>query len=121
MIKVNVEKLFLSPNYREQQASNGSREKKIAKSLSRLSNEMWKTTSGSGSNHGVMDPSGFRREMGTFAPKFMGFEQHDSQEFLLYALDGIHTELNRVIRPKQVNRFEYRINSNLRHGLYFNF
>ena len=79
--------------------------KKIAKSLSRLSQEMWKTSPTSGSNHGVTDPAGFRRDMGTFSPKFMGFEQHDSQEFLLYALDGIHTELNRVTRPKQVNTF----------------
>ena len=46
--------------------------------------------------HGVTDPSGFRREMGIFSPKFMGYDQHDSQEFLTYTLDGIHTELNRI-------------------------
>merc|ERR1712241_1517330 len=57
---------------------------------------MWKGSVGS--NHGVFDPSGFRREMGIFSPKFMGFDQHDSQEFLLYTLDGIHTELNRIAK-----------------------
>ena len=59
---------------------------------------MWKSSS---SNHGVTgnsDPSGFRREMGIFSPKFMGFDQHDSQEFLTYTLDGIHTELNRIAK-----------------------
>ena len=71
-------------------------DKKITKSLSRLTQEIWKSSAGS--NHGVFDPSGFRREMGIFSPKFMGFDQHDSQEFLLYTLDGIHTELNRIAK-----------------------
>lgn len=62
---------------------------------------MWKSSSSShcsGINNGVADPSSFRREISSFAPKFAGFEQHDSQEFLIYALDGIHTELNRIIK-----------------------
>ncbi len=57
---------------------------------------MWRTSS---NNHGVAEPSSFRREMGSFAPRFVGYEQHDSQEFLTYALDGLHTELNRVEKP----------------------
>ena len=78
--------------------------RKITKALSRLAQDMWKSspTNSSGLNHGVADPSGFRREMSSFSPKFAGFEQHDSQEFLIYALDGIHTELNRIIKkPKE--------------------
>lgn len=70
---------------------------KIAKAFSRMALDMWKS---SASNHGILDPSGFRREMGVFSPKFMGFDQHDSQEFLLYALDGLHTELNRVSKQE---------------------
>ena len=76
---------------------------KITRALARLADEMWKT---SGSNHGVSDPSSFRREIGVFAPRFHGYEQHDSQEFLIYALDGLHTELNRVEKPvvkKEIN------------------
>lgn len=75
--------------------------KKITKALSRLAQDMWKSSSSShcsGINNGVADPSSFRREISSFAPKFAGFEQHDSQEFLIYALDGIHTELNRIIK-----------------------
>ena len=44
----------------------------------------------------MCDPSTFKREMGKFASKFLGYEQHDSQEFLQYALEGLHSELNRV-------------------------
>ena len=66
--------------------------------MSRLAQDMWKGSSTTSINTGVADPSGFRREMSSFAPKFAGFEQHDSQEFLLYALDGIHTELNRIAK-----------------------
>ena len=71
---------------------------------------MWKNSS---NNHGISDPSGFRRDIGGFAPKFLGFDQHDSQEFLSYALDGIHTELNRVLTKssddKKVCLFVYNL------------
>ena len=30
------------------------------------------------------------------APYFTGSQQHDSQEFLMYFLDGLHEDLNRV-------------------------
>ena len=58
-------------------------------------------TSPFANNHGVSEPSGFRSQIVTFAPKFGGYDQHDSQEFLIYALDGLHTELNRIVKkPK---------------------
>lgn len=79
-----------------QVGANSKNNDKIMRSFARLAQEMWKTGSPSGANHGVAEPSSFRREIAVFAPKFHGFEQHDSQEFLLYALDGLHTELNRV-------------------------
>ena len=61
-------------------------------------------TSPYGNNHGVAEPSGFRSQIVTFAPKFGGYDQHDSQEFLIYALDGLHTELNRIVKkPKKDN------------------
>ena len=41
------------------------------------------------------DASTFKREMGNLQHQFHGYDQHDSQEFLSYALDGIHNELNR--------------------------
>ena len=79
-------------------------QEKITKSFVSLLEDMWNlknksTTSsnnGSRSNHGIADPSNFRLCITKFAPKFSGFDQHDSQEFLQYALEGFHTELNRA-------------------------
>ena len=69
--------------------------------MTRLTQEMWKS---GGSNSGIFDPSEFRRQMGIFSPKFMGFDQHDSQEFFTYTLDGIHTELNRIEKNAPVSK-----------------
>ena len=44
----------------------------------------------------VAEPKDFKQQIGTFAPQFNGRNQHDSQEFLSFLLDGIHEDLNRV-------------------------
>ena len=33
-----------------------------------------------------------------YAPQFKGTDQHDAQEFLSFLLDGLHEDLNRVLR-----------------------
>jgi ubiquitin carboxyl-terminal hydrolase 8 len=39
----------------------------------------------------------------TFASQFSGTDQHDSQEFLSFVLDGLHEDLNRVkVKPAPV-------------------
>jgi ubiquitin C-terminal hydrolase len=35
--------------------------------------------------------------VGRFAPRFNGYAQQDSQEFLAFLLDGLHEDLNLVI------------------------
>lgn len=35
--------------------------------------------------------------VGRFAPRFNGYSQQDSQEFLGFLLDGLHEDLNRVL------------------------
>jgi len=39
-------------------------------------------------------PSQMKRAVATYAPRFAGCAQHDSQEFLAYLLDGLHEDLN---------------------------
>lgn len=37
------------------------------------------------------------------APRFIGYDQHDAQEFLRFFLDSLHEDLNRVVvKPKYV-------------------
>lgn len=36
----------------------------------------------------------FRESLVRFAPRFSGTDQQDSQEFLLFLLDGLHEDLN---------------------------
>ncbi|KAG1771533.1 hypothetical protein EDD22DRAFT_574345 [Suillus occidentalis] len=42
-------------------------------------------------------PTSFRKSICTHAPQFSGSDQHDSQEFLTFLLDGLHEDLNRVL------------------------
>ena len=35
--------------------------------------------------------------IGKYAPRFNGFQQHDSQELLSFLLDGLHEDLNRSV------------------------
>lgn len=45
---------------------------------------------------GVVVPRGFKSRIAQFAPQFSGYQQHDSQEFLAFLLDGLHEDLNRI-------------------------
>lgn len=43
-----------------------------------------------------VSPRAFKAKIGRFAPQFSGYQQHDSQEFLAFLLDGLHEDLNRI-------------------------
>ncbi|KAI8052074.1 hypothetical protein BDF22DRAFT_689823 [Syncephalis plumigaleata] len=45
-------------------------------------------------------PREFKSVLQRFAPQFSGYQQHDSQEFIAFLLDGLHEDLNRVrVKP----------------------
>ncbi|CAK6964523.1 ubiquitin carboxyl-terminal hydrolase 2-like isoform X2 [Scomber scombrus] len=49
----------------------------------------------------AISPSDFKSQIQRYAPKFVGCNQQDAQEFLRFLLDGLHNEVNRVtVRPK---------------------
>ena len=41
----------------------------------------------------------FQTQVGRYAPQFVGYAQHDSQELLAFLLDGLHEDLN-LVREK---------------------
>ncbi|XP_065845579.1 ubiquitin carboxyl-terminal hydrolase 15-like isoform X2 [Oscarella lobularis] len=67
----------------------------LAESYGELMHDMW-------SERAVVAPRRFKSEVGKFAPRFLGYQQHDSQELLAFLLDGLHEDLNRVIKKPYV-------------------
>eukprot|EP00041_Stephanoeca_diplocostata_P007956 m.113969 g.113969 ORF g.113969 m.113969 type:complete len:1012 (+) comp17112_c0_seq1:122-3157(+) len=66
----------------------------LAEAFGALLHELW-----SGKNKTVA-PVGVKETAGKFAPRFQGYQQQDSQEFLEFFLDGLHEDLNRILdRP----------------------
>lgn len=54
----------------------------------------------------VYTPRNFKRAISSFQSMFTGYQQHDTQEFLNYLLDGVHEDLNRVINKPFVVKDE---------------
>jgi len=53
---------------------------------------------------GVFSPWNFKRAISTFQSMFSGYQQHDTQEFLNYLLDGLHEDLNKVLKKPLVEK-----------------
>ncbi|KAK6968759.1 Ubiquitin carboxyl-terminal hydrolase 32, partial [Biomphalaria glabrata] len=62
----------------------------IAQRYGELIKDIWSGTSK------TVAPLKLRWTIGKYAPRFNGFQQHDSQELLSFLLDGLHEDLNRV-------------------------
>ncbi|KAF2400684.1 UCH-domain-containing protein [Trichodelitschia bisporula] len=43
-------------------------------------------------------PRNFKAQLGRYAPMFSGYGQQDSQEFMSFLVDGLHEDLNRIIK-----------------------
>ena len=53
-------------------------------------------------NESYCSPTDFKYTIGRFAPQFSGYQQHDSQELLAFLLDGMHEDLNRIVKKPYV-------------------
>lgn len=49
-------------------------------------------------------PREFKVQLQRFAPQFSGYQQHDSQELVAFLLDGLHEDLNRVLKKPYVEK-----------------
>lgn len=72
----------------------------IAKSYGDLIKVMWSGTCSS------VIPRPFKKAVGRFAPQFSGFQQQDCQELMSFLLDGLHEDLNRVIKKPYIEQKE---------------
>ena len=54
----------------------------------------------------VVYPRDFKYIVGKHAEQFMGYEQHDSQEFATYLLDALHEDTNRVTKKPYIEKPE---------------
>jgi UDP-N-acetylglucosamine 2-epimerase len=57
-------------------------------------------------NTPVIVPRDFKNTIGEFRPQFAGTEQQDSQEFMNFLLDGLHEDLNRIMKKPHVTKIE---------------
>jgi ubiquitin carboxyl-terminal hydrolase 4/11 len=48
--------------------------------------------------YSAVGPKNFKLTLGKWAPQFSGFQQQDSQELLSFLMDGLHEDLNRVLK-----------------------
>ncbi|KAI8976140.1 hypothetical protein BDB01DRAFT_853428 [Pilobolus umbonatus] len=73
----------------------------MAESFAELLRTMWS------GNYNFISPILFREALLKFAPQFQGSEQHDSQEFLNFLLDGLHEDCNLITeRPPPTTESE---------------
>lgn len=70
----------------------------IAEAFGALLNRIWAPNSTSYS----YSPREFKQQLQRFAPQFSGYQQHDSQELVAFLLDGLHEDLNRVLKKPYV-------------------
>ena len=85
-------KYFIEKRYRKEINRNNPLgwQGKVAEEYGELVEEMW------GGQFNVVAPKLFKQVLGEFQPRFSGYQQHDSSEFLSFLLDGLHEDLNRV-------------------------
>ncbi|KAL0065156.1 hypothetical protein AAF712_007826 [Marasmius tenuissimus] len=72
----------------------------IAEAFGALLDRIW-APSGSSTSY---SPREFKSQLQRFAPQFSGYQQHDSQELVAFLLDGLHEDLNRVLKKPYVEK-----------------
>ena len=91
---------FLAELYREELNSSNplGMGGAIAESFGSLMTRIWSSTAGPSS----YTPREFKQQLQRFAPQFSGYQQQDSQELVAFLLDGLHEDLNRVLKKPYV-------------------
>ncbi|VDC00997.1 unnamed protein product, partial [Peniophora sp. CBMAI 1063] len=72
----------------------------VASAFGSLLHRIWDATNTTSS----YSPRDFKQVLGRFAPQFSGYQQHDTQELVAFLLDGLHEDLNRVLKKPYVEK-----------------
>merc|ERR1719464_1213492 len=72
----------------------------LAHEFAKLVSDVWS------GDYKVIAPRSLKRALSKFAPQFSGWQQHDSQEFLAFLLDGLHEDLNLVQTKPYTDKIE---------------
>ncbi|KAF9269250.1 hypothetical protein L218DRAFT_1072870 [Marasmius fiardii PR-910] len=71
---------------------------RLTAAFAQIVHAMW------GSELPYQTPTEFRKTICSLNSQYIGSDQHDSQEFLSFLLDGIHEDLNRILQRPSWNR-----------------
>ncbi|KIK68849.1 hypothetical protein GYMLUDRAFT_236746 [Collybiopsis luxurians FD-317 M1] len=81
-------------NYMNKMNSKGE----LTRAFSRLIHDIWQ------GDMPYLTPTDFRRTLCSLNKQYIGSDQHDSQEFLSFLLDGIHEDTNRIMSRQPMKR-----------------
>ncbi|XP_022070818.1 ubiquitin carboxyl-terminal hydrolase 2a isoform X2 [Acanthochromis polyacanthus] len=86
----------LHNSHRRDLNNNSRTNTALMEEFAKLIQTVWTSSSSE-----AVSPSEFKTQIQRYAPRFVGYNQQDAQEFLRFLLDGLHNEVNRVtVRPR---------------------
>ncbi|XP_029106763.1 ubiquitin carboxyl-terminal hydrolase 2-like isoform X1 [Scleropages formosus] len=86
----------LHSSHRRDLNSNSRTHTTLMEEFAKLIQTLWTSSSSE-----AVSPSEFKTQIQKYAPRFVGYNQQDAQEFLRFLLDGLHNEVNRItVRPR---------------------
>ncbi|CAL8364602.1 unnamed protein product [Lota lota] len=75
----------------------------LMEEFAKLTKTLWTSV-----NSDAVNPSDFKTQIQKYAPKFLGYNQQDAQEFLRFLLDGLHNDVNRAtVCPRVSEDFDH--------------
>jgi ubiquitin carboxyl-terminal hydrolase 4/11/15 len=91
-------KWFLADNYKKDLNRDNPLGMKgqVAEAYGELIEKLWSGHANS------IPPRDFKYTIGRFNSSFSGYQQHDTQELLAFLLDGLHEDLNRIIKKPYI-------------------
>ncbi|WWC64842.1 uncharacterized protein I303_107456 [Kwoniella dejecticola CBS 10117] len=78
---------------------------KIAEAFGEVIENLWSVPS---SSYHSYSPRTLKYTTSRFAPQFAGYGQHDTQEFIAFLLDGLHEDLNRIIKKPYIEKPDWK-------------